>query len=88
MSELRHPFADAPLHVYQREDGEMWLAHFHPQRTYRVIFTEPTREAVVAAAETFRDEQVERNQAVYAARAAAIEKARATKAKKAAEDAA
>lgn len=83
MSNFHHPFRDAELRVFKRIGGEEYVARFHPYKTYPIIFTDASEEAVTREAEAFRADAIEKYEAVYIARKEAGERLKAARKKKA-----
>lgn len=82
MSNFHHPFRDAELRVFKRIDGEEYVARFHPYKTYPIIFTCPSEEAVRRQAEEFRADAIEKHEADYIRRREAGEQLKARRKKK------
>lgn len=73
MNDYQHPLRTAPLEVYERVDGEKWIAHFSPWSNYPIFFNGSTREDVEGKANDFRDENADRHEAAFVQRAQAKE---------------
>ena len=81
-----HPFRDAALHVFERDDmldgGAAWIARFHPYDTYPVFFSGGTEAAARAQAEKFRNDAVAKNEAAFIRSKEAGDRFRAARLKK------
>lgn len=86
MTEYRHPMRDLDIHVFQRTDpngdGRNFIAKFYPYNISPIFAYGDTAEGAYSAADDFRNEAVEKNEAAYQTRMAALAKSRAARAAK------
>lgn len=77
-----HPFRDATINVYQLIEGNSspFTAKIDDAP---IVFKGSTADIARAAAEKFRDDAIEKNEAAFIKRQAGLEKARATRKAKA-----
>ena len=80
--EYNHPMRDVFFHAYVRQDGAMAIARGHPYRLCPMIFDGETAEEALEAAEKFRAEAVEKNEATYRMRMKNLEAAQEAKKRK------
>lgn len=80
-----HPIRSYAINVWQAPAGQgspRWIALFGDGSVFPIRFTGETESDVRARAEAFRADVIARHEAAYQTRLAAVEKARAAKAKK------
>lgn len=82
----RHPMATAPIHVFTRSNpdgtGAGSIAKLWPYKSYPMYFKGGNEQEALDAAQEFVDQAVEANEKAYVARKLALEKSKATRAKK------
>jgi len=80
----KHPMRDIPVTIFQRieGDGPAFISKFEPFKEYPIFFTGTTADEVRKSAKDFAEDAVAKNEEKFLARQAAMEKTRATRAKK------
>lgn len=86
---MSHPIRSLPVNVWHAPPGQgspRWIAIFGDGSAFPIRFTGETESDVRARAEAFRTDVITKHEAKYEARRAAVEKARAAKARKGGSD--
>lgn len=82
----QHPIRAAEIRIFKRVDGPEHVGRFSPYDTYPVLFTGTSEADVRGKMEAFANEVAEKNETAFLNRKAAIEKARAARKKKGADE--